>query len=56
MTSPYTIVAVVDRMGYLYCSPCARRLEKTGLPVYAGATHSDEPCDSAGHMAPAGRV
>jgi hypothetical protein len=49
MTRSIPIVAVIDRLGYLYCAECARRLEKEGTHVYAGATHSDEPCDAAGH-------
>ncbi len=39
------IVGVVDRLGYIRCSRCARP-EHGGNPVYAGATHSDELCEA----------
>jgi hypothetical protein len=40
------VVALVDRIGYLWCSDCAARLDKVGRPVYHDAApHNAEACD-----------
>jgi hypothetical protein len=45
------IVAVVDLVGYLWCSECARRLDKVGQPVYHDAApHNAESCESCGKV------
>lgn len=45
---PRQRVAVVS-LGYLYCEPCAVRLDVTGEPVYDDqSAHIGEPCDGCG--------
>jgi hypothetical protein len=42
-----TPVGLVDRLGYIFCSDCATRLDKTGDPVWArSAPHNTDPCES----------
>jgi hypothetical protein len=40
---------LVDRLGYMYCTPCAEALDKTGEPV-AGDQHfgADDKCEKCG--------
>jgi len=47
-TNPAPVVGNVTTLGYLACLLCSQRYAKvkgTLTPVYAGATHADEPCD-----------
>ena len=42
-------VGRIDRLGYLYCLPCADRLSIAGDPVHLDAApHNTEDCDSCG--------
>ena len=37
-------LGLVDRLGYLYCAPCAAKFGKTGTPV-RGYPCAVEPCE-----------
>ena len=42
-------VGRIDRLGYLYCEPCADRLSIAGDPVHLDAApHNTEDCDACG--------
>lgn len=42
-------VGRIDRLGYLYCIPCADRLDIAGDPVHMDAPpHNAEDCESCG--------
>jgi hypothetical protein len=45
-----TITGIVDNRGYLYCTECAKRLEKEGTAIFIMNSHlsksNTEHCDS----------
>lgn len=52
-----TVYGYCDRLGYLYCAACARRLDIATEPTTVDgypqpitcAPHIDDPCESCGH-------
>jgi deoxycytidylate deaminase len=51
-----TITGIVDNRGNLYCTECAKRLEKEGNAIFVMNSHlskaNTEPCDSCQKLIP----